>query len=62
MTETERTAVLVLSQHGAKTLKGTIENVLDEYEDIDGILAAIVHELDEQIEKKAKKSKSKKRK
>lgn len=65
MTEVERTPVLVLSQKAAKLLRNAINDVLEEYEDVDGIFSAIVKELDEQIEapkKKAKKSKSKKHK
>jgi hypothetical protein len=65
MTEVERTPVLVLSQKAAKLLRNAINDVLEEYEDVDGIFSAIVKELDEQIEapkKKAKKSKPKKHK
>jgi hypothetical protein len=68
MTDVERTPVLVLSQKAAKVLKMLLETLLankEESEDTEVIVAAIIRELDEQIEepkKKAKKSKSKKRK
>jgi hypothetical protein len=57
---TERDVHLLLSQKGAKVLNGALEVFIEEYEDIEGILAAIRRDLSDQIEQPKKKSTKKK--
>lgn len=52
--------ILGLSQKAAKFLKAILEGAIEEYEDPDGILEAIIKDMNDQIEKKPKKKKGQK--